>query len=331
MSFKFNDVYISIYSFGYSAGFISDSRRGDEFNIITPARMIKICHQYGYSGIELPVDRYFPTFDKIEITSFIDNIYKNNLGIKIDFENISAEYSKNIIPILANYGIKYFRVKVSNFYGCNRYRHPEFESDFELFSQYVDEILPFLKEFGIQLLIENHQDIIVDDYHRLWNRFPKEYIGVNWDTGNSLPALESPNNFLNTMYPYIGNIHLKDYKIYKTDLGYKLSRCPLGQGVVNFSDILSFFKEKKIEIPVTIELGALNSRNSDIYVDDFWNALPEVSDFRKQNFIKYIESNYQTQIEIKSTWENKQSPESIYLSELNDMELSVKYLNGLEI
>ena len=31
-----NDIYLSIYSFGYSANFIRDDRRGKNFNFITP-------------------------------------------------------------------------------------------------------------------------------------------------------------------------------------------------------------------------------------------------------------------------------------------------------
>ena len=327
--FLLNDIYISIYSFGYSANFIKDDRRGSEYNILTPEELIDICHKYAFSGIELPIDRYCPSFDSKQISLLFDNIFNNKLGIKIDFENISTDYTKNIIPILKDYGIEYFRTKVSNFFGCNRYNHPEFKVHFENFIEYVNDILPILKKYDISVLVENHQDIIIDDYYRLWEIFPKEFVGVNWDTGNSIPALESPNSFLNKMYPFIGNIHLKDYKIYQTENGYKLTRCPLGDGVVDFSNIFSFFEEKKLKIPMTIELGAMISRISDIYLDKFWEALPEVNESRKIEFIKYIETNFQNIDNDQTLWEKKSQPDKILLSEIDDLEASVNYLKKL--
>ena len=313
-TFKLDDIYISIYSFGYSANFIKDDRKGEEFNVITPIKLIDICHELACSGIELPIDKYFPSFDSKQISSFFDKIYNNKLGIKIDFENISAGYTKNLIPILKNYGIQYFRTKVSNFFGCNRYKHPEFKVHFENFIEYVHEILPMLEKNNIRVLVENHQDIIIDDYYRLWEIFPKEFVGVNWDTGNSIPALESPKSFLNKMYPFIGNIHLKDYKISQTESGYTMTRCPLGDGVVDFSDIFSFFEEKKLEIPMTIELGAMNSRISDIYLDKFWEALPEISELKRIEFIKYIEANFQNIDDSQTLWEKNSLPDKIFLS-----------------
>ena len=86
-----------------------------------------------------------------------------------------------------------------------------------------------------------------------------------------------------------------------------------------------------LEIPITIELGALNSRDSDIYVDEFWTALPEVNEARRSTFICYVESIYQNIKVSKSPWECKNTPNEIYSSELKDMELSVNYLKGIEI
>jgi 3-oxoisoapionate decarboxylase len=326
---KKNNIYISIYSFGYGAMFINDYRRNNDLRILSPIDLIDICHKYDLSGIELPIDRYCSEFDSKQISKLFDQIYNNNLEIKVDFENISSKYTNNILPLLKDYGIEYFRVKISNFFGCNRYNHPEFNLHYNDFIQYIDDVINSLMKYEIKILIENHQDIILDDYYKIWDIFPREHIGINWDTGNSIPALETPMDFLNKMFPYIGNIHLKDYNIYQTNNGYKLVRCPLGKGVVDFYKIFSFIREKNIEIPMTIELGAMNSRQSDIYIDKFWEALPSINEEHKGRFINYIESNYKTDQKDETLWEKNFLPEEIYKSEFEDIDSSIEYLNNL--
>ena len=72
---------------------------------------------------------------------------------------------------------------------------------------------------------------------------------------------------------------------------------------------------------MTIELGAIISRNSDIYLNEFWNSLPEVSESRKRDFINFVENQYQVVDDDQTLWEKKDIPRKIYLSELNDLEL----------
>ena len=326
-----DNIYVSIYTFGYSANFINDNRRKEDFNIITPNHLIEICDNYSLAGIEIPIDKYFPEFNSKEIVDFLNNFYKNDLGVKIDFENFSKKYIENLIPILCDYEIDFVRTKVSNFYGCNRYKHPEFYTHLNQFNKFLKKISPTLEKYSFKILIENHQDIIIDDYIKIWKNFSTDFVGVNWDTGNSVPALETPNDFLQKMYNNIGNIHLKDYKIYETKNGYRLARCPLGLGIVDFNYIFLFLKNKNLNIPMTIELGAMNSRYSDIYKNNFWDSFPNFSNQRKKSFIKYIKSNYNFNDDGKSLWEKKKSPDEIYLSEINDLSDSVKFLQNIKL
>ena len=39
-----DNIFVSIYTFGYSANFINDNRRQNNFNIITPKHLIDICN-----------------------------------------------------------------------------------------------------------------------------------------------------------------------------------------------------------------------------------------------------------------------------------------------
>ena len=84
------------------------------------------------------------------------------------------------------------------------------------------------------LAIENHQDADSEDLLWLCESVGGEFIGVNLDTGNPLAVGEGPVEFAARIAPFLKNVHLKDYRMHRTPAGYRLVRCPLGDGVVDF-------------------------------------------------------------------------------------------------
>ncbi len=79
---------------------------------------------------------------------------------------------------------------------------------------------------------------------------------------------------------------------------------------------------------MTIELGAMSARHSDIYVDAFWEALPEISEKRRKAFINYINENYTFDKNDKTTWEKGYMPEKILKSEVRDVVQSSNFLKN---
>ena len=56
-----SNIYLSIYSFGYSAGFIKNNHIKNQFdNIFHIDDLISLTTELGLGGIEIPLDRYFP-------------------------------------------------------------------------------------------------------------------------------------------------------------------------------------------------------------------------------------------------------------------------------
>ena len=66
------------------------------------------------------------------------------------------------------------------------------------------------------------------------NLISNDFIGVTWDVGNSVSVLQSPNEFFTITNNIIKNVHLKDYKVYKSKHGISLVRCPLVEGYVDY-------------------------------------------------------------------------------------------------
>ena len=76
--------------------------------------------------------------------------------------------------------------------------------------------------------------------------------------------MQTPSLFLTEAAPYITNIHMKDYRVLKTEKGICLRRVKLGEGFINLSEM----KNKITQLPslknISMELAAHPDRYCDI-------------------------------------------------------------------
>ena len=327
--FNLSDISLSIYSFGYSAGFLIDNREtAKPYQCLTPKAIAIISKELGLGGIEIPLDKYFPNPVNDNLEGFINEM--NALGIRLvfDLENFTSNYLRRISSFLADYDSKFIRTKISRFYGGNRYKHPVYLEDKKEFFKNMDESLEILDDLGLKILVENHQDIVVNDIYDLLEKYGQDRIGVNWDIGNSFPSCETPDSFFEKLGKYIGNVHLKDYKLFSCKEGYIMSRCQLGKGVIDFDKVLKLLSNHS-NIPLTIELGAFNSRVAEINNPDYWNHSPGISPNERDHFIKYINENSSIEGGWKTPWEMGSTPEELSSIELNEIKNSVNYISKL--
>lgn len=319
-------ISLSIYSFGYSAGFIQDSRKGSEdFQNITAHSIANIAKEMGLGGVEIPIDKYFPNSDVSALAAYIKWLREQDLNVYFDLEDFNSQYVKNVSNLISQNG-GFLRAKVSNFYGGNRFKNLDlYRSDVDRFSTHIEDCLNTLKANNLKILVENHQDIVIDDIETLVKRFGEEIIGVNWDIGNSLPSGETIESFISKVGRLIGNVHLKDYKLFGCDEGYIMSRCALGQGFVDFKYCVDYLRN---DIPLTIELGAMNSRRAEINNPLYWTNTKGVSKNQKEEILKFIMCNI-VDGAYKSAWELNLSPIEISSIEMNELMESVGYLKSL--
>ena len=328
---SYKNLSLSAYAFGYGCGFVKDSRENAaQFQKLSLENVANISSDYGLGGIEVPVDRYFPDLSSPELDNFLEYLSKKNLRMIFALENFSSSYFKELAPKLAQINIDFVRAKVSNFYGGNRFLEKNYEPDKALFQKNIKESIPDIEKYGVKVLVENHQDVTVADIRELINMFGEGCIGVNWDTGNSYPSGETTSSFMQKIGSSIGNVHLKDYKIERSEMGYVMHRCALGDGIVDFQRFIPALKKDFCaDMPFSIELGAMVGREALIYNPEYWAYTTGVSDAEKEKFIDFIESQISQDNVIKSPWEQGSSPEVIAEAEMQEAIKSIKYIKSI--
>lgn len=325
------EVCLSIYSFGYSAGFIDDRRPEAARPVVTIDNIHDLVRQHGLGGIEFPVDRYFRTKEMEKAHAFIQRLINEGLHVSVDLEDFQPAYIRELLPVLSRNRLKFARIKMSGFYGGNRYREPVFSQWLSTFVEGLRTLLPELRKSGVKLLIENHQDLGSDDLIRIIGQTSADCVGINWDVGNSLAVLDTPESFMRKAGGFIGNVHLKDYRLFRCEGGFYLSRCALGRGVVDFANLLPELRRRQGTIPMAIELGAQHARQADVFTNAYWEAYPPHAVTEKLEFFSFLNSHLQDGDGWKGAWELSLPGQAIVESEMQELKESVAFLAALRI
>lgn len=132
---------------------------------------------------------------------------------------------------------------------------------------------PRVAAAGFVLGIENHQDFGSEELLALVDDLG-EHAGIVLDTGNPFAVGEDPVEFTRRAARRIRHLHLKDYVAQFTAEGYRLVRCPIGDGAVPFGEIAALLEPHRSSLTASIEPGALESRHIRLFTPDWWSGYP---------------------------------------------------------
>lgn len=178
----------------------------------------------------------------------------------------------------------------------------------------------------INLAVENHQDLASEELLWLCASIDSPYFGITLDTGNPLATAEEPIEYFRRVAPYVKNAHLKDYWIWHFEEGYRLVRCPLGQGYVDFPKLLEILPD---EVTLSIELGALQARNIRVLAADFWPDYPPRTALELSAALRTVSDNARSDGDWQTPFERNESPDAIAKYEQEQLEESVAYVGTL--
>lgn len=329
-STKFSNLSLSAYAFGYGCGFVNDNR-AEAMGVqnISLDDLNQMSLKYNLGGVEIPVDKYFKDKGVQEFKAYLKKLEDIDLRLIYAFENFEHKFFSEIAPFIKFQNGNLIRVKISNFYGGNRFKEDIYKSDIARFRSEIIKSINVIDQYGIRVLIENHQDVTLHDIFELVEEFGKDRIGINWDTGNSFPTGETVESFLKKSIDLIGNVHLKDYRVKLSPDGYVMHRCALGNGIVDFEYLINKLYQFNSNMPFTIELGAMNGREAIINDELYWLHTKGVSEEDKNNLIDFVRSKAVNNEEVSSLWERKASPDLILNSELNEVVSSINYIQKI--
>jgi 3-oxoisoapionate decarboxylase len=229
----------------------------------------------GLSGVEIPAQEYLQGMDEGELERVRRYAEERGLYIVLDSGVVDVPVVRALIDAASALGARTIRVTASSILCGDR------SAMAAGWSRYVAEIADRLRsvrgraeERGIDIAVENHQDLTSEEMAALCAAVGSENVGVTLDSVNSLAVAEAPLEFARRLGPLIKHVHLKDYRIYSTPQGYRLVRCAIGAGVLDVSGLFSLLRERAPGATVAIELAALEARHVRFLEDGYWSGYP---------------------------------------------------------
>ncbi len=299
--------------------------------------------KHGLTGVEFSPDDCLPDLSPSSLASARTRAAESGLFVVADGGQVESGMLQRLIPAAEGLGASTLRVVMSGVLGGDR--RPlsgRWNAHLAACRDILREALPLAERHGVVIAVENHSDATSHDMRWLCEELDSPFIGITLDVGNVLAVCEEPFGYTERLLPYLRHVHLKDYTIHPSDEGYRIARCPLGGGVVDYPGLLSLIDGYRDqsgqagqsrwtgEITKTIELGAIYARHVRMLMEDYWAEYPDRDIRDLLPFLRLYWSHVRPGGEDwRTPREKDESIEALKAYETREFEESVAYLKEI--
>ena len=182
---------------------------------------------------------------------------------------------------------------------------------------------------GLAIAIENHQDLGSDELLSFAEEAGAN-VGVALDTGNPFAVAEDPVAFAARVRHRIRHLHLKDYVSQFTAEGFRLIRCPIGDGCVPFQELFDALGGASSDLTASIEVGALDARHVRVFAPDWWEGYPARGASELQTALARLKTRrLDDNADYRTPWEKQEPTGRVVEYELAQLHKSVANLKAL--
>lgn len=129
---------------------------------------------------------------------------------------------------------------------------------------------------GVRIAVENHAgDMQAWELAQLVEAAGRDYVGVNFDSGNACWTLEDPVRSFEILGPYTICTSMRDAMIWESEQGARVQWTAMGEGCLDLKTLFQRFAEVCPEVPVHIETISGFAREFPYLRADFWEAYPK--------------------------------------------------------
>ena len=322
------DIGVAAYTFSYLCGFAGAGTPRAWPHPYDAYDLMDLAAAHGLGSVEFPPAWGLGSLDRAELAKARDYAAARGLFVVVDSGVVDVATLQALLPAAATLGAPTVRVIVSTILcGDRRAVRNTWPAYLAEIARRLREVRALAEETGVAIALENHQDLTSDELVALCEEVGSPQIGVNLDAVNPLAVGEEPLAFARRVTPYLKNVHLKDYRLYRTPQGYRLARCPIGAGVLDVPVLLDLCAREAPGASVCIELGALEARHVRLLDDEFWQGYPTR---RVEEVLPVLRLREElarpTDEDWRTPWERGEQGEALASFEMSQFEQSVEYL-----
>lgn len=263
---------LSALSFSYSCGLIGRGTRRMVSQPLGLDGLIALASRAGLAGLEFPFAMLHDT-TPTALAELRAQLESCHLTPVLDSEVASFTSLSAQIPIAAALGARIIRVLVSPVREGNRSTlSHSWEDQLTAVITQLRRAVPLAEEYNLVLSVENHQDATAADLLRICMSVGSDSLGVTFDPINALAVAEDPFEVLQALGHLVHNVHLSDFAAYPSPQGYRLVRCALGEGDLNFRQLFARLAQLAPDAICQIELVGHSSRHVRLLQEEWWRG-----------------------------------------------------------
>ena len=164
--------------------------------------------------------------------------------------------------------------------GGRRYEVFQRAEDYPAFAKQATTTLkqsePIAARYKVQLAVENHKDLRIDELIQLIKTISSEWVGICLDTGNNLALLEDPLATVTALAAHTRTVHLKDIAFEEAPEGFRMAEVPLGQGSLDLPLIVKTIRQANPKVRFQLEMITRDPLLIPCLQDKYWATLERV-------------------------------------------------------
>ncbi|QBD77691.1 sugar phosphate isomerase/epimerase [Ktedonosporobacter rubrisoli] len=315
---------LTMYGTIYSMGLAPASGR----SVMKPQQLMEQALASGLSGVELPI----PVLDEEEVPGIARYAREHRLFITLASNGYDPVKLTADLELGARLGASTVRTVVggAKIGGDRRPLAGRWLAFLEEVLQGLRTATTRAEQAGVNLAVENHQDLASEELLWLCETIASERFGITLDAGNPLATVEEPLDFARRVGKYIKNVHLKDYWIYLSAEGYRLVRSPLGQGVIDFPQLFEILAQLCPQATMSLELGALEARHIRALAPDYWADYPARAPAQLARALRFIDTHARQTDDWQTPFELAAPVDEIIAYEARQLAESLRYLKQIK-
>jgi sugar phosphate isomerase/epimerase len=204
--------------------------------------------------------------------------------------------------------------------------------------QHIETMVKLLKtvrkpvmDAGLKIAIEIHKDLQAWEHRMMIEAAGTDFVGTYLDTGNPVFVMEHPLTTIEELGRYALTVHLRDSVVYETKRGIAVQWVPLGEGTVDFKQIMAAVRQHCN--PVHVYIKPITGRPPailPIYDRDFWKAFPKARAADLARFMALAQQGqpYEKNVVIEDIAGRQTPPpyaEALKFQQREHMERSIDY------
>lgn len=166
------------------------------------------------------------------LQALLDEARRLEIEVEVGTRGIEPDHLRRYLQVARMAGSSIVRVVIDT-----ATHHPRVDEVIET----MRAILPEFEAADVTLAIENHDRFKAATFVDILNAVDSTHLGICLDTVNSFGSLEGPDVVIETLGPYVVNLHIKDFTIRRVDhnMGFVISGAPAGQGMLDVPALLA--------------------------------------------------------------------------------------------